>query len=170
MISQYLKYFLFICLGVFIQSALGRLFSFSPDFLLVLVIALAFLMQNAAGVIVAFFLGLLSDLSSGVYLGPFAASYVCVFCFAGAISRRVFADKFIAIMGITFMSCLVKSLVLTLFIYYFTENSILNLKTYLIEAALCTLISPLVFALFMGRILRKPKSRSLGSMTYSKAG
>lgn len=169
MIKAYLKYFIFIILGLFIQSAFGRAGLYTPDLLLLIVIALAFSMQNSAGVIISFFLGLLSDLASGVYLGPFAAAYVCAFCFAGAVSRRVFADKLFAVMGVTFFACIVKSLVFTLFVKYFVPHAVINYKIYMVEAILTSIASSIVLRIFIGRIFGKTQNRSVSSLSFSRA-
>lgn len=172
MIRVILKYIFIALFGVFIQSTLAKSGLYSPDCLLVIAVVLAFTMQNISGLFCSFFLGLLSDLSSGVYLGPYAAAYVCAFCFAAAISRRVFADRPLAVISVTFLACIIKSLVFSGFVMYFVDSapiSILSLRIFFFEAVLTSLISPIVFRIFTGKILNKSKSRGASSLSLSRA-
>ncbi|MCB0332515.1 MAG: rod shape-determining protein MreD [Bdellovibrionales bacterium] len=94
-------------LGVLIQGTFFRFFlsaSFVPHLLLLLTLYLAFYETSVLGVFLSFFLGLLLDLSTGLLLGPWAASFVVVYCFLSLVSDRIFVESGLAAVVISFFS------------------------------------------------------------------
>lgn len=130
--------------------------STAPDFILILTVALAFYYPEKGGLILAFLLGLFADFASAQYLGPNAAGSVIAFCFVGLIANRIYADKFFAVMIITFVCSLAKLLTMLLMYYVYLLESFDSflplLKTVFFEAALTALFAPLVL-----KILRRTK-------------
>ncbi len=66
---------------------------FMPQGLLVCAVFLAFHEFSVLGVVTAFLLGLLLDMSSGVALGPWAGSYTLVYAVFAFLSQRLFVES-----------------------------------------------------------------------------
>jgi rod shape-determining protein MreD len=64
-----------------------------PQGLLVCAVFLAFHEFSVLGVVTAFLLGLLLDMSSGVALGPWAGSYTLVYAVFAFLSQRLFVES-----------------------------------------------------------------------------
>jgi rod shape-determining protein MreD len=93
-----------VILGLLVMAAQGLLFHMGvpfwaiPQGLLVCVVFLAFHEFSVAGVVTAFLLGLLLDMSSGVALGPWAGSYIIVYAVFAFLSQRLFVESKIVAM------------------------------------------------------------------------
>ncbi len=105
------KYFLTIfvlgLVGILLQGTIFRLVlpaSLVPHLLLVLTLYLAFYETSVLGVFLSFFLGLLLDLSTGLLLGPWAASFVVIYCVLSLVSDRIFVESGLAAVVIAFFS------------------------------------------------------------------
>ena len=65
----------------------------TPQGLLVCVVFLAFYEFSIAGVFLAFVLGLLLDMSSGIALGPWAGAYTLIYAVFAFLSQRLFVES-----------------------------------------------------------------------------
>lgn len=144
----------FTMIGLFISASVFHATfpaAVAPDFILILGVALAFYFPGKWGLLLAFSLGVLGDFASAQYLGPNAAGLVVAFCLVGMISNRLYADRFIALMILTFICSLAKSL--TIFSMYFVflpdKRTIFYplFQTILLEALITAIMSPIVLAL-----------------------
>lgn len=90
---------LFCCLvltSIVVQVSLLPLFvlpSFKPDLLLVIMVFLALRGSFESGAPLAWLLGLLNDVCSGLYLGLNAATFLISFLVIKSISDRLYADS-----------------------------------------------------------------------------
>lgn len=64
-----------------------------PQLMLLVVIGAAFSGSSVPGVVAAFLLGLLLDLSSAVLVGPWAGAFVTVYAGLALISQRLFIES-----------------------------------------------------------------------------
>jgi rod shape-determining protein MreD len=104
--------------AIALQGGLGHLGladRFIPQFLVVFVVYLSFTEANPFGCVMAFAVGLLLDLSSAVLIGPWAGSFVVIFCVLALLSRRLFIDSGLAARVITFTSVLVANILFSVF-------------------------------------------------------
>jgi rod shape-determining protein MreD len=80
----------------------------TPQGLLVCVVFLAFYEFSVTGGVVAFILGLLLDMSSGIVLGPWAGSYTLLYTLLAFISQRLFVESrlvaMVVVAGSTFLA------------------------------------------------------------------
>ncbi|GEM_PF-3838577 len=67
-----------------------------PNLSALLILYLAFYHTSILGVWLAFFLGLLFDLSAGSLLGPSAAGLVLAYIFIAVLSKRLFLDALVS--------------------------------------------------------------------------
>ena len=136
--------------GLFVQGALIHSFfpsAIAPDIILILIVILARQSHTLPALLGAFFLGLLADLASGVLLGPNAAGAVVAFGLVGAIARRVYAERYIAVVILTFVCSAAKSLTAVLMVVLYVGKWTLPqdaLRVVLIEAAASALLAPVV--------------------------
>lgn len=161
--------FLVACfVGLFIQAALVHSSvpaAAAPDFILVLVVIIALNYQTVPGMLGAFCLGLLADFASGQFVGPNAAGAIVAFSFVGILASRVYADKGLAVMVITFLSSLAKSAVYALMHALYVNGAtdeLMQMKVFqliLLEALLSGLVAPIVI-----RLLSLTKPSSHGAM------
>ncbi len=100
-------------LPVFVRSA------FKPDLLLVIMVFMALRSSFQVGAPLAWLLGILNDVFSGLYLGLSAASFLVVFLVVRSLSDRLYADSAIlfvlAVAGVTFACFALNLLMLVLF-------------------------------------------------------
>lgn len=98
-------------LPVFVRSA------FKPDLLLVIMVFMALRSSSQVGAPLAWLLGMLNDVCSGLYLGLNAASFLVVFLVVRSLSDRLYADSAIlfvlAVSGVT-LACFTLNLLLLL--------------------------------------------------------
>lgn len=94
----------------------------APDFILILVVLLALHTHSVPGVLGAFALGLFADFASGKFVGPNAAGCVVAYCLVSAIASRMYADKALAIVLITFLCSVAKSSMFALMQFIYVEN------------------------------------------------
>lgn len=100
-----------------VQGILGHLGLsdiFIPQLLVIVVVSLSFSEVNLFGCFMAFVLGLLLDFSSAVLVGPWAGSFVVVFCGLALLSQRLFIDSGMAAMVITFFSVVIANVLFSL--------------------------------------------------------
>jgi rod shape-determining protein MreD len=109
---------LYALVAIALQGVLGHLGladRFIPQFLVIFVVYLSFAEANTFGCIMSFVVGLLLDFSSAVLVGPWAGSFVVIFCVLALLSRRLFIDSGLAAMVITFSSVVCANILFSLF-------------------------------------------------------
>ena len=113
-----LVFLLLSILAVFIQGTMLSYFLppfLVPDFLVIIVVFLAFFELSVLGVTTVFLCGVVYDIASGVLLGPCAASFIVVFGIFAALSQRLFVESFFAAFFAVFFAALISdSVYLTL--------------------------------------------------------
>ena len=81
-----------------------------PQFLVVVLVSLAFSEANVFGSVMAFVLGLLLDFSSAVLIGPWAGAFVVVFGVLALLSPRLFIESGVAAMIISGLAVIAANL------------------------------------------------------------
>ncbi len=82
--------------SIVIQASLLPVFirpSFKPDLLLVIMVFIALRGSFRAGALLAWLLGMLGDVFSGLYLGLNAAAFLISFLVIKSVSDRLYADS-----------------------------------------------------------------------------
>ncbi len=140
-------------LGIFIQATIVHA-SFpaaaAPDVILILTVILGLRYRSVSGLFGAFLLGILADFASGQYVGPNAAGGIVAFLAVGSIASRVYAERALAVVMITFLCSLIKSLVLVSLFALYIKPDVLNLNLLnmiLLEALFSGIVAPLVMKL-----------------------
>lgn len=153
--------------GVFFQSSFLPEFSpfgVVPDFILVLVIWISLFYEEKSALWGAFFLGLLSDFSSGMYVGPQASGCILACVFVRAFSRHVYADRFLSLAMVTFIVSLIKQIsarILVLSFIGFKTVHDMSMHTLLVQALLTSIIAPLLLRFILSP--RRKKSARVSS-------
>ena len=174
-LTTFLVYFFACAGGLFLQSTVFHTsFPFipAPDFIVILVVALALRSPSVSGAVGVFLMGLFADVVSGQFLGPNAAGSVVAFLVVVNIATRVYAERFFAVMLVVFLCSMVKSLVQLLLLAtyldgdYFAQATLWQLVT---EACLSALFAPIVLGVVSGLSLRVPinERRRVGSLGFS---
>lgn len=111
-----------ILLALILQTSVIPVFvrpSFKPDLLLVIMVFIALRTSFQIGAPLSWLIGILNDVTSGLYLGLQAASFLAVFMIIKNISDRLYADSAIlfvlAVAGVTFACFTINLLMLVLF-------------------------------------------------------
>ena len=144
-------------LGILVQGTiLSALFGnfVVPNFLIILVVYLAFRETSALGAILVFLIGLELDIYSGKMLGPWAGAFTIVFAILALLSQRVFIESAFAAFCAVFVSSLVSTLVYISFVFNFYASGIQAISTALLEAFLSGLVAPFVF-MFLDYVLKR---------------
>ncbi len=134
---------------VFIQgSVLGLLLpSFViPDLLIVLIVYLAFFEAGAWGAVLVFFAGIILDLSTGLLLGPWAASYVVVYAILTSLSQHIFVNSFLAAFLSVFASRIIASSVYFLIVKGFLAGASGDISISLSHALVSGLCAPILLS------------------------
>jgi rod shape-determining protein MreD len=136
--------------GIFFQSSFLPEFSPAgvvPDFILVLVVWISLFHEEKNALWGAFFLGLLSDFSSGMYIGPQASGCILACVFVRAFSRHIYADRFLSLAMVTFIVSLIKQfsarLLVLSFIGFKTIHD-MSLYTFFVQALLTSIVAPVI--------------------------
>ena len=166
MIKAILLYTLVLLIGLFFQSSVisGILpTAVVPDILVVLIVYISLKYRSVRGLFGVYCLGLLADLASGVYLGPNAAGAVVVFACSGILANRVYAERVFAIVFISLVCSICKSLTVVGLILTYTESMweiTPLLKTIVFEALATACVAPIVVKILQfGSVLGKFKSQ-----------
>ena len=153
--SRARKLLLVIGLGlvlIFLQgSAIRSLLPWmvlAPNLLLSLAVFLAFFEASTFGCILVFVLGLQLDLSSGVLLGPWAGSFVAVFCLLASLSQRLFIESSLAAALAVFASSLFSQIVYTVLTYDVRPFGPQMIGYAFLDALVCALLAPWMFKLY----------------------
>ena len=91
--------------------------SFKPDLLLVAMVCLALRGSIASGALLAWLLGLIKDVFSGLYLGLNAFSFLIIFLVIKSISDRLYAESselFVVTVSAATLACVTANLILLL--------------------------------------------------------
>ncbi len=166
MSTQFLNKFalplLLSLVAIFIQGSLLRylLPDFAiPNLLLIMVVFLGFFEISPIGAILAFSIGLLLDLSSGVLIGPSAGSYTLIFGVLAALSTRLFVESGFAVAVTVFICSIFGNLTYLLLVSQFSPSAGQSLGVLFGEAFTSALLAPLIFIL-LKRILTPKRERS----------
>ncbi|MBX7138484.1 MAG: rod shape-determining protein MreD [Oligoflexia bacterium] len=127
----------------------------TPGFLISIVAFLSFYEVTPLGAVLAFLLGLELDISTGVFLGPWAGAYVVTFVVFSSLSQRIFVESGLSAMVIVFISSLLSNLVFVLLMLEFKSYGWEMIWTALFEALLSALFAPLVLKLLRVLLLRR---------------
>lgn len=116
---------LFFCLvfaSIVIQVSLLPVFvrpPFKPDLLLVIMVFIALRASFEVGAPLAWLLGMLNDVCSGLYLGLNAATFLILFLVIKSVSDRLYADSAIlfvlTVAGVTLTGCTLNLLLMIMF-------------------------------------------------------
>ena len=124
---------LFGLISIALQSSVLKVMlpnSIIPNFILILVVFIAFYECSTLGAVIAFLLGFEIDIYSGQLLGPYAAASVAVFCVLSSLSQRIFVESPVAILLTVFSSlCFLSSLRLPFVSSTVTQLPIVKLKS-----------------------------------------
>ncbi len=150
MFKKFLIIFLFGLLGIFIQGTLFKsVFPdlYVPNILIGILIFLCLYEPNGLGALGAFMLGLLFDLFSHQYLGPWAGAFIGAFAIIMLVSQRIFASSgvVVALAGLL-ASALTNCIYMFIILPYRSVGADWYL-TMLVEVFLSALFAPLMFAL-----------------------
>lgn len=119
-------FFSLVLLSVVIQVSLLPVFvipPFKPDLLLVIMVFIALRGSVEAGAPAAWFLGLLNDTCSGLYLGLNATTFLISFLVIKSVSDRLYADSAILfVLTVAAVTLAIFTLNLSL-IFMFTSSS-----------------------------------------------
>lgn len=171
MIRACLLYTVVLILGIFLQGSLiGSTIpaAIVPDVLVVLAVYVALTSRTVLGLVGVFLLGIVADLAGGVYVGPNAAGAVAAFVVTGILANRVYAERIFAIVIISFVCSIVKSLVIALLLWRYTtfEIALVPLVQKIIfEAAATGFVAPIFV-----RLLQLGYSLRTGGTAVRRAG
>lgn len=149
--------FFFGLVALALQGILGHLGlsdNLIPQLLVIVVVSLSFAEVNAFGCSMSFVMGLLLDFSSAILIGPWAGSFVVVYCALALLSRRLFIDSGVAAMVITFGAVVVTNVLSSLL---GTEYPVLTWEypqKVLGQAFVTALVAPLVMGVLSRRVRR----------------
>ncbi len=120
----------------------------APDILLVLVVYIALQYRSVGGLISAFFIGIFADFASGQFIGLNSGGSVIAFCFVSYLANKMYAEKNLALVILTFFCSIAKSLTQALMFILYVDINILSgtgIQLMFIEAILSALVAPIVF-------------------------
>ncbi len=116
-----------------------------PQGLLVCAVFLAFYEFSFLGALIAFILGLLLDLSSGVLVGPWAGAYVVVYSIFAFLSRRLFVESRLVAMTVVAIATLLAGFVFISLAFEYQEVTADDWLMLGGQALTSSLITPVVF-------------------------
>lgn len=93
--------------------------SFKPDLLLVIMVFMALRWSSEAGAPLAWMLGMLNDVFSGLFLGLNAATFLISFLIIKSVSDRLYAESaflfVLTVIGVTFVNFALSLILITMF-------------------------------------------------------
>jgi|688.fasta_scaffold06265_6 rod shape-determining protein MreD len=104
------RFLIFGFVALVLQGALSQLglpVVVLPQLMLLVVIGAAFSGSSVPGVISAFLLGILLDLSSAVLVGPWAGAFVAVYAGLALVSQRLFLESGLVAAFVAFVAAIV---------------------------------------------------------------
>ncbi|MEN9846671.1 MAG: rod shape-determining protein MreD [Pseudomonadota bacterium] len=155
---------LYALVVIALQGVLGHLGlvdRFIPQFLVIFVVYLSFAEVNTFGCLCSFIVGLLLDFSSAVLIGPWAGSFVVIFCVLALLSRRLFIDSGLAAMVITFASVVSANILFSLFRDEYPAMTWEYPQKVLGQAFSTALVAPLILG-FLSRRWRRTSAAYAG--------
>ena len=123
----------------------------APDFIVILAFYLGITHKSAGGAVGAFLLGLAGDFATAKFIGPNAAGCVLAFSFVVLLSNRIYAERGPALIVVSFLASVVKSIAALVMIYLYTQATFAPgevFRTLLWEALFTALVAPLVLRFF----------------------
>ena len=154
-------------MGLLIQATLVHSIypaAVAPDFILVIVVYLSLTRRNVWGLIGAFFLGVLADFASGQFIGPNAAGSVIAFYVSAIVAEKIYADRGLAVVILSFIASLAKTLTVAAMLAIYLHIDFLGwkvLRVVIYEALLSALIAPILLGLF------RPGKKGAGKQSAS---
>lgn len=145
---RYLKCCLVVFMLLLLQSVLpnfGLPEWLLPQGVLVCVVFLAFYEFSLAGVVLAFLLGLLLDLNSGVLLGPWAGAYVVVYATFAFLSQRLFVESALVKMCVVALATVLAGTVFLLLAFEYQAVTREDLVMLVGQAIASALVAPVLF-------------------------
>ena len=136
-----------------------------PQLMLLVVIGAAFSGSSVPGVVSAFFLGILLDLSSAVLVGPWAGAFVTVYAGLALVSQRLFLESGLVAAFVAFVAAVVSGT----FFALLSPNSDLAALEHVVQifaqAAVTALFAPWVVAV----VAKTGQRRMAGSVRNSSS-
>lgn len=129
-----------------------------PNLILVLVVFVAFRMPTVSGVVIAFILGLLLDVSTGKLLGPYAGAFAVVCGALASISQRLYIKAYPALALTVFFSSLLATFIFIILTFEVRGVSGAGVANSFGEAFVTALLAPLLM-IALDRII--PEDREL---------
>jgi len=126
---------------------------------LIIVVYLGFFEVSLLGAVLAFFVGLLIDLSGGVLIGPAAGAACLTYGLLAALSGRIFIESSAAIGVAVMFSALLNGSIVILISSQFAPGIFGFAWRLLGEALLSALFAPLIFPL-LRKLVHGSKDRS----------
>ncbi len=121
--------------------------AFVPNIFFIGVIFFSFYEINIWGLLLTFLLGLILDVSSGEFLGPWSASFVIIYTVLTMCSGRIFIDTITSLLIISVISSVVCDLIYIALICTFLPH-IENIGFYILLGSFSTaLCSPIIIAI-----------------------
>jgi rod shape-determining protein MreD len=132
-----------------------------PNFILILVVFLGFYDVSPFGAFLAFLAGLISDLCSGVLVGPSAGASALVFAALSALSSRIFVESAISTIAAVFGASILSSICYLFMVYQFSPAVGWSLGQVVFEAIMTSLVSPLMFKFLRSFLIQPTRERNM---------
>ena len=135
---------------VVLQTSVFPRLLFAPDFLLILCVHIGISYPSVGGAAVVFFLGYLFDCGSGTLGGDHACALSVVFAAVALLSRRLWLNNPVSVLGLVAVAVGLKTLTLfglSRLGQVASETPRLVLGSVMWDMALAMLLTPLVFTL-----------------------
>lgn len=160
-----------VLLAVFLQGTFFRsvLEGFPvPNLLMLLVVFVAFTEPTPLGACVAFGIGLLLDLSTGVLLGPWASAFIVLFGVLASLSQHLFVDSWFATAIVAFGASVVTSGLYLVLLYQFKPTSQQLVSSLFLEGLLTAVIAGPTLALLRRIFVRTDTGVSMSRRGRSR--
>ena len=142
---------LFTLIGIALHASVGNsLLVVAPDILLILVVRLAMYSKSVSAMILAFIVGIIADFATGVFIGPYAASYLLAYSLTAFISQKIYAEQIFSICILLLIASVLKAITYVAMVGMYTEFNILTLEfiyTSLYEIVFTIILAPLIVPL-----------------------
>lgn len=135
-------------LGILVQGTLLRTIfpvGYLPNFLVAVLVFLALAEVSVGGVLLAGFLGLLLDLFSSQFIGPWIGSFIIVYAVFALFSTRIYIGSMLIFSLAVAVAALLSSLVYLFMVLPYMEVYQSALLIALYESVLSGLVAPFVY-------------------------
>jgi len=139
-----------------------------PQGLIACVVYLAFFESSVAGALLAFACGLLLDLTTATVLGPWAGAYVLVYALLSFMSPRLFVESAVVTMLVAGVTSVFAGSVYLFLAFEYQALSREDLVMLLGQGLSSAVVAPMIVSV-LGRVCRRPASRSLGRTSIVSA-